>query len=171
VYKGTFERSYKPRHKMWDHGYLQRDFTIMCAKDLSRSIDYLEIRTDIDASKLAYYGISWGAHMGGVLLGTEKRLKTGILYVGGLWVYNPPQMAEIEPLNFLPRITMPVLMLNGRYDSVNPYKLSQIPFHELLGTPAKNKKHFVSNTSHFVPREQLIKETLAWLDETLGPVQ
>jgi dienelactone hydrolase len=171
VYKGTFERSYSPPTIMWDLGYFQRDYTIMCAKDLRRSIDYLETRPDIDTSKLAYYGRSWGAGLGGIMLGVEKRLKTGILYVGGIWIYGPPLLPEAELLNFLPRVTEPVLMLNGRYDTANPYETSQVPLYQLLGTPAEKKKHFVYNTSHFVPRDQLIKETLAWLDQYLGPVR
>ena len=39
----------------------------MWAKDLSRTIDYLETRTDIDAARLAYYGVSWGGALGGVI--------------------------------------------------------------------------------------------------------
>ena len=34
------------------------------SKDLGRSIDYLETRSDIDVHKLAYYGVSLGAAMG-----------------------------------------------------------------------------------------------------------
>jgi hypothetical protein len=42
---------------------------------------------------------------------------------------------------------------------------------ELLGTPAAHKRLVVYDTDHFVPRNELIKETLAWLDRYLGPVQ
>jgi serine/threonine protein kinase/dienelactone hydrolase len=172
VYKGTFERSYNPPKIMWESGrYLQRDFTIMYAKDLFRSIDYLETRTDIDISKLAYYGLSWGAGDAGIILAIEKRLKTGILYVGGLWIWSPPKLPEVETLNFLPRVTIPILMLNGRYDSIYPYETSQLPFFQLLGTPVNKKKHLVYNEMHYVPRVQLIKETLSWLDQYLGPVR
>ncbi|UCE08028.1 MAG: hypothetical protein JSW07_08365, partial [bacterium] len=174
VYKGTFERSYNPPKLMWESGgYLFRDFVIMCAKDLFRSIDYLETRTDIDTSKLAYYGLSWGAEQAGIMLAIEKRLKTGILYVGGLWIYSPPDpnLPEVETLNFLPRVTMPILMLNGRYDSNRPYETSQVPFFQLLGTPVNKKKHLVYNEMHYVPRVQLIKEILSWLDQYLGPVR
>jgi serine/threonine protein kinase/dienelactone hydrolase len=171
VYKGTFGRSYNPPKIMWESGgYLYKDFVIMGAKDLFRSVDYLETRTDIDTSKLAYYGLSWGAEQAGIILAIEKRLKTGILYVGGFWIYGPPNLPEVEILNFLPRVTMPILMLNGRYDSNRPYETSQIPFFQLLGTPVNKKKHLVYDEMHYVPRGQLIKETLSWLDQYLGPV-
>lgn len=73
-------------------------------------------------------------------------------------------------MNFLPRIHMPVLMLSGKYDSVFPYELSQLPFLHLLGTPAADKRHVVFEGGHFLPRPQMVKESLDWLDRYLGSV-
>jgi hypothetical protein len=42
---------------------------------------------------------------------------------------------------------------------------------KLLGTPAQDKRHVISEGGHFVPRPQLIRETLGWLDHYLGPVR
>ncbi len=42
---------------------------------------------------------------------------------------------KVEPLNFLRRITNPVLMLNGEYDHVLPRETSQRPMFEPFGTP------------------------------------
>jgi hypothetical protein len=44
------------------------------------------------------------------------------------------------------------------------------PF-ELLGTPAMDKRHVIYEAGHFVPRDQLVKETLDWYDRYLGPVR
>jgi hypothetical protein len=41
----------------------------------------------------------------------------------------------------------------------------------LLGTPAEHKRHVVYEAGHFVPRSQLIKETLDWYDRYLGAVR
>jgi eukaryotic-like serine/threonine-protein kinase len=41
----------------------------------------------------------------------------------------------------------------------------------LLGTPKENKRHVIYESGHAVPRTEVIKETLAWLDRYLGPVQ
>ena len=38
----------------------ERDRVIHVAKDLSRTVDYLETRSDMDLDKLAYLGASWG---------------------------------------------------------------------------------------------------------------
>jgi hypothetical protein len=42
---------------------------------------------------------------------------------------------------------------------------------KLLGTPEEQKSHLVYDTGHSVPKNQLIKESLAWLDKYLGPVK
>jgi hypothetical protein len=43
--------------------------------------------------------------------------------------------------------------------------------YELLGTPDEHKELKVYETDHFIPRNEVIKETLAWLDRYLGPVR
>ncbi|MBN2103029.1 protein kinase [bacterium] len=171
VYTGTFERSHNPPRKMFEGDeYSQRDFYIMCAKDLSRSLDYLETRPDIDCSKLAYYGLSWGAERGPIMVYTGKRFRTAIFYGGGFWIWNLPFLPEINIFHYLPRLKLPVLMLNGKFDYEFPYQQSQLPYYDLLGTPDQDKKHFLDNTSHFVGRDNLIREILDWLDQYLGPV-
>ncbi len=80
-------------------------------------------------------------------------------------------MPEVDPFNFVSRVKIPVIMLNGRYDHYFPVETAQKPMFMLLGTPNKDKKWIVYDGGHFVPRDQLIKETLAWLDRYLGPVK
>ena len=41
---------------------------------------------------------------------------------------------------------------------------------ELLGTPPADKKRLVFPGGHSVPRTEMIKESLDWLDRYLGPV-
>jgi dienelactone hydrolase len=50
--------------------------------DLQRAVDLLVARPDVDANRLGYMGISYGAAMGALFVGIEHRLKTGILMVG-----------------------------------------------------------------------------------------
>lgn len=98
----------------------------------------------------------------------EPRIKTAVLYVAGLTMERGRQ--ETEPVNYLPRVKVPVLMLNGKYDFFFPTETAQRPFFERLGTPAANKKWVVYEGGHDVPRPILISETFAWLDKYLGPV-
>jgi hypothetical protein len=62
-------------------------------------------------------------------------------------------------------------MLNGKYDVIFPVETNVRPAFKLLGTPEKDKKLVVYDTDHYIPRKELIKESLDWLDRYLGPVK
>ncbi|HLQ23256.1 MAG TPA: SUMF1/EgtB/PvdO family nonheme iron enzyme, partial [Gemmatimonadales bacterium] len=167
IYKSTYERGDRLSSWLPEESNLYKEHVIMWAKDLRRSIDYLETRPDIDTKRIAYYGLSWGGMLGGVMPAIEPRLKAVVLLVAGL--ENQRGQPEVEPINFLPHIRVPVLMLNGRYDFYFPVETAQRPFFRLLGTPPPQKRLVISEGGHFVPRIQLIGETLRWLDRYLGP--
>ncbi len=165
VYKGTYER----RVQVAEGPTLLRDLAIQRAKDFFRSLDYLETRRDIDHDRIGYYGFSWGAAHGPRLLALEKRVKAGVFLVGGLYQNKRPP--EVDMLNFAPRVKIPVLMINGRYDFFFPLDASQIPMFRLLGTPPQDKRHVLLDSGHLPPRDEFIKETLDWFDRYLGPVK
>ncbi len=170
IYKGTFERGGGPKPIYWPNtSSTYRDNVIFWSKDLSRSIDYLETRQDINANELAYEGYSWGAAMGGLLPAVETRFKALILIAPGFLLQEP--LPEVDQLNFAPHVKAPVLMLNGRYDFLWPPRISQEPMFRLLGTPTEHKRRVVYDTGHDVPRPEMIKESLNWLDKYLGPVR
>ena len=66
---------------------------------------------------------------------------------------------------------IPTLMLSGRYDMALPYETSAKPLYDLLGTPKEDKLQKLYETDHYIPLNEFIKETLAWLDKYLGPVK
>ena len=76
----------------------------------------------------------------------------------------------MDPFHFLPRVRIPVLMVDGRYDAIFPYEASQIPMFNLLGTPPDQKRHIVVESAHCPPRATFYREALTWLDRYLGPV-
>ena len=169
IYKGTYERGDSLKSDYANQSIFYRDHVLMWAKDLRRSVDYLETRPDIDAHKVAYFGVSWGGELGGIMPAVEPRIKAVVLYVAGLLMES--ERPEVDPINFIPRIKVPVIMLNGKYDHFFPVETSQKPFFRLLGTPADQKRYVVYEGGHFVPRTQLISESLSWLDKYLGPVR
>ncbi len=171
VYKGTYERSSDLQSDIQDTSNLYRDHVIAWAKDIGRAIDYLGTRDDIDEERLAYLGFSWGGALGPIMTAVEQRFKTGIFFVGGLMMQSVQPMAD--PFNFLPRVTIPTFMFNGRYDSFFPIDTSIRPFYENLGTAEADKKLVVTDSNHFVAAysaNQLISEALDWLDKYLGSV-
>jgi eukaryotic-like serine/threonine-protein kinase len=146
-----------------------RDLQIAWQKDLSRTIDYLQTRDDLNGEKIGFYGLSWGSLAAPIALAVEPRIKVAVLNVGGFW--NARFLPEVDPFNFAPRVRVPVLMLNGEHDIVFPLETAQKPLFDLLGTPPTDKRHYTYPASHVVPRNDVIKETLDWLDRYLGPVR
>ena len=168
IYEHTYGRG-SASEDTPDGSIAHRDQMIRWAREMRRSIDYASTRPDVDTTRLAYSGTSWGGRMGGVLLALEPRFRVAVLNVPGLSML--PSRPEEDPVNFLPRIHIPVLMLSGRYDSGFPLELSQKPFFRLLGSPPSMKRHVLDEGGHFLARPMMVRETLAWLDRYLGPVQ
>jgi dienelactone hydrolase len=165
VYKGTFERGGGTRPPDFD-STAYRDSVIQDVKDLRRSIDYLETRSDIDPNAIAYFGHSWGGANGAIVLAQEPRIRTAIIYVG--YLVRVPNNPEVDPVYALPRARVPVLMFSSEFDGFVPLENARRYF-ELIGTPPSDKKHVIAPAGHFVPRDMLIRETLNWLDGHLGP--
>ncbi len=145
-----------------------RDQMVRWITEMRRSLDYVVTRADIDSTKLAFVGTSWGSRIGGTALAIEPRFRTAILSVPG--ISASAIRPEEDPVNFLPRIHIPVLMLSGRYDSVFPYESSQMPFLKLLGSPAGTKKQVLFEGGHFLPRNLWVAESTRWLDDQFGAV-
>jgi dienelactone hydrolase len=122
-----------------------RDEQVQLIVDLRRAVDLLAARPDVDGERLAYYGVSYGAAMGGLLAGVEDRLKAYVLAVGdgGLVAHFtgpddadrqelqafPAQQRErwlqamrpIEPINFVGRAAPAALLFQaGTKDELIP---------------------------------------------------
>lgn len=172
LYKGTYERrdGLKPGGPGGNPPAAWRDHVIMWSKDLSRSVDYLETRKDVDATRIAYFGFSLGGGVAPVLLAMETRFKAAVLSSGGLWFQRA--RPEADGTNFVTRVKIPVLMLNGRYDSLFPVDSAQLPIFRRLGTPDNDKRHVIYDGGHgTLPHGEEARETLDWFDKYLGPVR
>ncbi len=162
VFKGTFDRQTALDDSTANTTILYRDHVIAWVKETRRSIDYLETRTDLSLDRLALVGRSWGGRMGSIIPAIEPRVKVEVLVIGGFSMQQAPP--EVDQINFASRVTIPVLMLNGRYDFFFPTDTSQKPMFNALGTPPDHKRHVLFDGGHNVPRLEMIKETLNWLD-------
>jgi cephalosporin-C deacetylase-like acetyl esterase/predicted Ser/Thr protein kinase len=168
VYKGTFERGSDSLAALLDGDWSSHQYTdvfVQEVKDFRRCVDYLETRPDIDAGRLAYYGMSWGGILGAIIPAVEGRIKASVLVAGG-FMGNP--RPEADPVNYATRVNVPTLMLNGRYDTLLIPETSQEPMFDLLGT--LDKQRVLDETDHIPTTVVYIRETLAWLDRYLGPV-
>jgi len=170
AYKGTLERGPGDYYHLLGQPLRWREMNVQQSKDLGRSIDYLETRTDIDKRRLAFLGSSYGSAMAPHMVALEPRIRVMAMLSGGSFEKVPP---EVDSWNFAPRITVPVLMVNGRDDFRFPLETSQRPLFRAFGTPEKDKRHIVVEGGHVVPanRPDVMKEILDWFDRYLGPVQ
>jgi pimeloyl-ACP methyl ester carboxylesterase len=145
-----------------------RDKTVLRATEFSRGIDYLFTRGDIDTSRIAYVGLSWGACDGPIFVAVEQRYRSAILIGGGSDEFDLLKLPEANPLNFAPFIGCPVILLNGKYDEATPYEASGRALYDLLSEP---KKLALLESGHCPPPEVRVPVIEEWLDETLGPVK
>ena len=164
VYQTTYERRLAD-----DAGRnSRREANVQYAKDVFQSVDFLESRPEIDHQRLGYHGLSAGTWLGIFALAFETRVRAAVLSAGGLLA--APMLPETDEFNYAPRVKMPVLMINGRYDFAYPLEESQKPLFRLLGTPAADKRHALFDSGHVAPRQETMREVLAWFDHYLGPV-
>jgi serine/threonine protein kinase/formylglycine-generating enzyme required for sulfatase activity/predicted esterase len=169
VFKGFKEREYPSNYvpPRWST-VKRRDVLVANSTDLRRGLDYLATRDDVDQQRIVYYGYSQGAEEGIIHTAVENRFRALIMVAGSLPVPNPEWLAEVTSANFASHIEVPKLLLNGRYDEVNPLKTEIEPLFKLLREP---KRHYLYDAGHSPPLEIIVPVINDWLDETLGQVR
>jgi dienelactone hydrolase len=169
IYKSTYERGdgLASDNQGPSRGY--RDHVVMWAQDLSRALDYVETRRDLDAGRIAYHGVSWGGALGPLMAAVEPRIRAVVLVSGGLEFQKT--LPEVDPLNFAPYARQPTLMINGRYDFFFPVETSQLPLYRLMGAKAEDKRQIIAEGGHAPPQDLVVREAVDWLDRYLGPVR
>jgi serine/threonine protein kinase/dienelactone hydrolase len=176
IYYGTYERP-AARGRVWDLSSIAqtplayRDWAIKMVKDLRRCIEYLETRPDLDSDRVAYYGMCLGGAIGPIMLAVEGRIKTGIFLVGGIPAVEIPRSVDVAL--YAERVTVPVLMVNGKEDFLVP-KMASYGLYERLGTPDEQKEYKSYPGGHGIYAlfyKQIQADVLAWLDRYLGPVE
>tara|TARA_X000001036_G_C20479666_1_gene725087 strand:- start:337 stop:903 length:567 start_codon:yes stop_codon:yes gene_type:complete len=165
IYLSTYEREDDLKSDYPEKTKKYKDHVISWGKEFKKTIDYIESRQDLDINSLSFYGVSWGGYMANTLLAIDDRVKAAVLNVAGYCFQETYE--EIESYLYTPRIKCPVIMLNGKYDVFFPLETSQKPMFDLLGTPKEDKKHYVFQSGHYVPRKKLITEHLSWLSQYL----
>ncbi|HEY6829699.1 MAG TPA: dienelactone hydrolase family protein, partial [Gemmatimonadaceae bacterium] len=169
LYMGAYERddsAFSITRSIPDSTAYYRDVMVEWIKDLRRTVDFLETRQDVRSDRIGYLGLSWGGETAPIALAIETRIRAAVLYSAGY--HAIASRAEVAKFNYTPRVRVPTLMLNGRYDTVFPYETSQEPFFNQLGTLPHDKKKVVSETGHVLPMATVVRETIAWFDHYLS---
>jgi formylglycine-generating enzyme required for sulfatase activity len=145
-----------------------RDQILNWMIDERRGLDYVATRTDLDASRVAYAALSVD---GGLKLGLpaiDPRYRSVILVGAALYQGDTQLLPEINPVNLVPYIRAPKLVIQGRYDEDSRLKTQAEPLHKLLREP---KRILLYDGGHIPALEFFVPAVNGWLDETLGPVK
>jgi len=145
---------------------------VRVVNDGRRTVDYLESRADISRDAIAFVGTSWGSTFAPRILSQDRRFKAAVLMDGG-FSQETEILPEIDIFNYVPRVTLPTLMVSGNGDFIFPVETGQKPYFERLGTSPEHKRHVVLVGGHFIvaqQRSQVVREVLDWLDRYVGPV-
>jgi dienelactone hydrolase len=160
VYKGTLERTDGFGPKISQHRKLE--FLVQQTKDLSRAIDFMQQRTELDMKQLTYVGWSRGGGLGPAFVVLEPRFRACVLMSGGLWASPLP---ELDMRNYAPLVKVPALLMNGRYD--RGFERNRIPLFNSLGS--KDKQFNEYDSGHVMELEQAIDDIDQWLSERFSP--
>jgi uncharacterized protein len=150
-------------------------------KDLRRAVDYLAYLPEIDASQLAYVGHSFGALVGGVLAGVEKRIRMFVLMAGtGSFMdvvsLNMPFLegpalehyaqviAPVDPVHYVGRAAPSALYFQfGRQDD-----FTQDQFERFVQAASEPKFVKWYDTDHYFQNAEAQKDRMDWLLTWLG---
>ena len=158
---------------------------IQLIKDLQRAVDILRSRPNVDENRVGYVGISYGAAMGALFVGIERRLKAAALVVGdgGLVShFTGPEdlsfmeslscatrldwfraMTPIEPIRFIPHASAELLLQSGRFDNLVP-----VADAEALQAAAPESRTIRWYDAGHGLNQQAIFDRLDWLHEVIG---
>lgn len=169
VYNGMWERGPLPYEWNWTISSLP---VFEWAKDWMRTADYIRTRQDIDKARIAFFGYSLGGVAGVFMSGAEELpFHACVLRAGGIPIYEEPP-PERDPVHYLPRITIPMLMINGKNDWLLPFDASIRPMFDLIGTPPAAKRlAAVYEGHHGIPEDRLEREIIRFLDQYFGAPQ
>lgn len=191
VLDAPFSRSGASRHGFladWGRPELERDMTAQAVVDVRRAYDVLLERGDVDSSRLAYVGHSWGASLGVVLAAVDDRPGSLALITGrpswtGFlraeteeWVRSAHQafgeekwqhylelMATLDAMAEIDRVDARRLYLQyGSEDDVVPPQVAA----ELIDA-AEGAKSDTYPAQHAL-NDQATTDRVAWLVDRLG---
>lgn len=136
-------------------------------QEAAQSLNFAEEHPRLDANKVGFLGVSFGATNTLPILALEPRFKSALLFSGSLMSHYMFGFADSK--NYLPRVKIPVLFMNGRYDSIVSADEELLALRmSLLGTDEAYKKQVLYDAGHWpFPQHLFKKEVADWLKTTL----
>ena len=171
IYAGGFERNDGRTLQRWSQYSSRRDLIFEWIREMGKDPRLPGRAGRCRQRSHRLHGAQPGRLPGSDLLIARAPTRRAPALERRLSVLQPARDSAESIAHGLHRTTVPVLMLNGRYDFAYPARRHQKPFFDLLATPDENKRHVLFETGHWpFPMGELVRENLAWLDRHLGPV-
>ena len=92
--------------------------------------------------------------------------------MSGGFAVQEDQLSIDERIGLARRLTIPILMLGGSRDSILPVDPNQRALFRSFGTPEQDKRmQIFQDAGHWpLPMNEVIRESVDFLDRYLGPV-
>jgi len=135
--------------------------------ELRRGLDYLGTRPEVSMQQVGFLQASAGGFPL-LLSAVETRYRSMALWGAGIDKLSTQARADVNVVNFVPQIRVPILLLHGRYDETAPVKNNLEPLMALIRAPKRLK---LFDGGHLPNAEFMIPELNAWFDETIGAVR
>ncbi len=165
----------KPPGEQWPYHAVAN---AVLAHSLIRSFD------EVDAKRTAVTGISWGGYLTCIVAGVDSRFKAavpvygcGFLHENSAWL---PRFASMtaqqrqrwvelwDPSQYLPRVTMPILFVNGTNDFAYPLDSYMKSFDAVSSQEGINKQLCLTvNMPHGHPQGWAPQEIGLFVDQYL----
>ncbi len=151
----------------------KEDYLIQSIINIRRAVDLLSSRKDVNVEKLGYVGHSWGATLGGILAGVEKRLKVLILMAGYPAISNKrpfpfdgANLERLDAVHFIANAAPASLLFQFAKNDVLVTKEEAIQFYEESSEPKQIKWY---QTDHYFNEEKSQKYRIEWITKELKP--
>lgn len=157
----TFDGTLERRGPGYDWGTVEARLRITWAREVGRAVTFMRER--YPKLPLVFAGFSMGGAYGPQAMVTNPGFDAAVLLSAGFHQTPSPRPETLE-VNFLPRVSVPTLVINGRFDEIFPVHVSQEPFFEQLGRQHNIQKEMrILETGHGIPIDESIEIADAWL--------
>jgi pimeloyl-ACP methyl ester carboxylesterase len=127
----------------------------------------LATRDEIDMTRLSAFGTSIYSREF-VPFAVETRYQSFVFLAAGLPAAEARTIAQASAIHFIPRISGPTLVINGRYDETLSVRTEVEPLFALLAEP---KRLVLLDGGHIPPLDAWVPVARDWLARTTPPRQ
>ena len=154
-----FQNPYTYLSKSYVHAYSR--MVLETAMDVSRAVDYLQTRSDVDANRIGLMGFSMGGNIAWAAAAIDNRVKSLVVMASPLNLSaDKAQWDLFSPVQFIPAIkNIPVLMLMAKADNFYTQTDAEFMFQQLQ---VKSKNLLFYEGGHDLP-DSTAEASIPWL--------